>query len=151
VRRQDEWYRRTLAEADSMPEVHSIIVCCHHSPYSNSKMVGSSPAVQEHFVEPYLKARKTSLFISGHAHLYQHFMNADKHFFVIGGGGGLHHPLNKSAGPHVCLEPDYDPLFHFLTVQMCNGALKVISHRLKDDLSGFDEGCDYLIDVPSLP
>ncbi len=150
VKRQDEWYRRTLARADSMPEVHSIIVCCHHSPYSNSKMVGSSPSVQDHFVAPFLKARKTSLFISGHAHLYQHFKNGEKHFFVIGGGGGLHHPLSKNSGPHVCLEPDYDPLFHFLTVQMFNGALKVISHRLKDDLSGFDEGCDYLIDIPPL-
>ncbi len=147
---QNAWYARTLAEVDSMPGVRTTIVCCHHSPYSYSKMVGSSPTVQEYFVKPFLAARKTSLFISGHAHLFQHFRNEDKHFFVIGGGGGLHHPFKKQTGPQVCLEPDYDPLFHYLTVELREGVLLVVSRRLKDRLNGFDEGCDYVIDLPSI-
>lgn len=145
---QNAWYTRTLAELDSAADVRTIIVCCHHSPYSHSKMVGSSPAVQQFFVAPFLKTEKTSVFISGHAHMFQHFRTGEKHFFVIGGGGGLHHPLRKHIGPEVCLEPDYDPLFHYLTVELCGDALRLVSHRLKDNFSGFDEGCDYLIDVP---
>ena len=147
---QNDWYAHTLALLDTAPDVRTIIVCCHHSPYSQSKLVGSSTAVQEHFVAPFRNARKTSLFISGHAHLFQHFRMDDKHFFVIGGGGGLHHPLSTAPTAHVCLEPDYNPLFHYLTVELCGSTLKVVSHRLKDDRSGFDEGCDYRIDVPAL-
>ena len=148
---QNAWYARTLAELDSAADVRTIIVCCHHSPYSHSKMVGSSPAVQQHFVAPFLKAGKTSAFISGHAHMFQHFRTGSKHFFVIGGGGGLHHPVSKRIGPEVCLEPDYNPLFHYLTAQLCGDALHLVSHRLKDNFTGFDEGCDYLIDVPYAP
>ena len=146
---QDLWYQQALAQVDSLPGVRAAIVCCHHSPYSYSKMVGSSAPVQEHFVEPFLKARKTALFISGHAHLFQHFSAEGKHFFVIGGGGGLHHPFRKNTGPQVCLEPDYDPLFHYLTVRLCQGTLQLISHRLNDGMSGFDAGCDYRIELPS--
>lgn len=147
VRVQDAWYARTLQELDSMPSIRSIVVCCHHSPYSTSKLVGSSPAVQQHFVAPFLKTRKTSLFISGHAHLFQHFSMEGKHFFVIGGGGGSHHPLQNKPGLNVCLEPEYNPLFHYLSLRLCDNALQVVSHRLSDDLSGFDNGCDYVIPV----
>ena len=149
MRVQDAWYARTLHELDSLPSVRSIVVCCHHSPYSSSKLVGNNTAVQAHFVDPFLKARKTGLFISGHAHLFQHYSTDQKHFFVIGGGGGSHHPLRKDPGPNVCLEPDYNPLFHYLSVRLCNNTLQVVSHRLSDDLSGFDDGCDYVIPVPA--
>jgi hypothetical protein len=109
--------------------------------------VGSNTKVQEHFVAPFMKARKTTLFISGHAHLFQHFSREGKHFFVIGGGGGSHHPMRKEPGALACLEPDYNPLFHYLSVQLCGNLLKVVSHRLSDDLSGFDDGCDYAIPI----
>lgn len=145
---QLEWYTSTLARLDTAPDVRTILVCCHHSPYSYSKLVGSSSAVQQLFVAPFLKARKTSLFLSGHAHLFQHFQKQDKHFFVIGGGGGLHHPLRSNPGPEVCLEPDYDPLFHYLTVQLCGNVLKLVSRRMNDDYAGFDDGCDYTIPLP---
>lgn len=142
---QNNWLTSTLAKLDSSQEVLAVVVCCHHSPYSNSKMVGSSPAVQDRFVTPFMKARKTRLFISGHAHLYQHFRMEEKHFFVIGGGGGLHHPVSRTPGPYVCLEPEYTPLFHYLSVQRQVASLSIVSHRLRDDLSGFDEGCTYLL------
>ena len=134
------WYRSTLAALDTARDVRTIIVCCHHSPYSDSRIVGSNEDVQRLFVAPFLKASKTALFISGHAHLFQHFSKEGKHFFVIGGGGGLHHPLSKKAGPEVSLDPGYDPLFHYLTVQRCGTRLRVVSRRLKDDFSGFEDG-----------
>jgi predicted nicotinamide N-methyase len=148
VAQQDAWYASALAAADNAPDVRVIIVCCHHSPYSDSKLVGSSPAVQTHFVAPFLKARKSAVFITGHAHLFQHFRVQGKDLFVIGGGGGLHHPLKKHLGAEVCLEPDYDPIFHYLTVQLCGNVLVLVSRRLNDSFSGFDDGCDYRIAVP---
>lgn len=149
IAQQQAWYARTLAEADSLPGVRTVIVCCHHSPYSHSKLVGSSEVVQERFVAPFMAARKTSLFISGHAHMFQHFQQKEKHFYVIGGGGGLHHPRQRDPGPEVCLEPDYDPLFHYLTVRICGDHLEVVSRRLLDDHLGSDAGCEYTIPLPS--
>ena len=137
---QLQWYGSTLAVLDTTKSVAVIIVCCHHSPYSESKIVGSNKDVQALFVAPFLEASKTQLFITGHAHLFEHFSKEDKHFFVIGGGGGLHHPLSKKPGPEVSLDPGYDPLFHYLTVQLCDGRLKVVSRKLTDDFSGFEDG-----------
>lgn len=148
---QDRWYTNALAQADSTPDIRAVIVCCHHSPYSSSKLVGSSPQVQQHLVPPFMRSAKAGLFITGHAHLFQHFMKEQKHFFVIGGGGGLHHPLKKDPGPEVCLEPDYDPLFHYLTVSLCDDTLKVVSHRLDAGFDAFDVGCDYVIPLPPDP
>src|SRR5204862_8046548 len=63
---QDAWYMRTLAELDQANDVRAVIVCCHHSPFSNSRLVGSSPAVQRHFVPPFLNTTKACVLISGH-------------------------------------------------------------------------------------
>jgi hypothetical protein len=65
LRTQQEWYRAMLAELDTAADIRTVLVCCHHSPYSDSKLVGSNEEVQARFVEPFLKASKTTLFISG--------------------------------------------------------------------------------------
>ena len=94
---QQKWY---LAEMDSLDEdasVKAVIVCTHHSPFSNSKVVGSSPKVQEAFIPRFESSPKTKLFITGHSHNLECFEGTHgKRFLVIGGGGGLDQPL--SAG-----------------------------------------------------
>ncbi len=140
IRTQDEWYRAMLAGLDTAADVRTVIVCCHHSPYSSSKLVGSNEDVRSHFVQPFMKAGKTTLFISGHAHLFQHFTKSDKHFFVIGGGGGLHHPINQKPGTEVSLEPDYDPMFHYLAVRYCDGFVTVESRALREDCTACEVG-----------
>jgi hypothetical protein len=150
IREQDEWYRKTLAMLDTCADVRAVIVCCHHSPFSYSKLVGSNPNVQRHFVAPFLEHQKTRLFFSGHAHLFQHFHKGGKDFFVIGGGGGLIHPLRRRTGPEVALAPEYAPLFHYLTVQRSDTHLRVVSRRLVDDMSVFEDGAIFEFELPEV-
>lgn len=84
---QVSWYRDRLRELDEDSTVTSIIVACHHPPYSNSKLVGDDGLVQMEFVLPYMQSKKTKLFVCGHSHSYEHFMIEGKHFINSGGAG----------------------------------------------------------------
>jgi UDP-2,3-diacylglucosamine pyrophosphatase LpxH len=135
---QNRWYKNKLTQLDADSTIKFIIVGCHHSPYSNSKIVGSSKWVQENFVIPFIQSKKCKLFLSGHAHVFEYFKMKGKDFMVIGGGGGLHHPLNKNENAFKSETPNYNPLFHYLTVNLLNGRLQIISHQLKNDFIGFE-------------
>ena len=140
LKKQNDWYSGKLKELDSMNEVKIIIVCCHHSPYSASKLVGSSYGVQENFVKPFLKYKKCRMFVSGHAHLFQHFKIQGRDFLVIGGGGGLRHPMKKGGIDQKDLASDYKPEFHYLEVLRFGNRLEVISRKLNKDFTGTEEG-----------
>jgi hypothetical protein len=146
ILKQDEWYKAELLKLDSMPGIKCIIVGCHHSPYSDSKIVGSSVPVQEKFVPAFLATRKCKLFISGHAHLFQHFKVSGKDFLVIGGGGGLNHPLKKKSCGQKDLASDYKPMFHYLTVKRYADHFEIISRKIKNDFSGVEDGLIFDID-----
>lgn len=138
--KQAAWYQSTLNALDSNEAIKAVIVTCHHAPYSNSKIVGSSKPVQQNFVPAYISSKKSRLFITGHAHNFEHFKIMGKDFLVIGGGGGLHQPLDNSEKriPDMALE--YKPLFHYLSVQRVADELLVTSHFLKNDFATFDTG-----------
>lgn len=88
IETQTEKYSQLLAELDADPEVRGVIVASHHPPYSNSDL-GGFAHVEEHFARPFIEARKTKLFLSGHVHSYERFSLRDKgKFFVVSGGGG---------------------------------------------------------------
>jgi UDP-2,3-diacylglucosamine pyrophosphatase LpxH len=110
--KQQEWYTTTLASLDLADSIKSVIVCCHHAPFSNSKIVKCSNKVQEHFVPAYIQSKKAQLFITGHAHAFEHFKIKGKDFLVIGGGGGLHQPLNNSEGSLPDLAVEYKPIIY---------------------------------------
>jgi len=93
---QQKWYQETIKKFDDDSAVSIVIVGCHHSPYTNSNIVSPSSEVQTFFVKPFLHSTKAKVFLSGHSHAYEHFRVSDKDFFVIGGGGGLLHPLLQS-------------------------------------------------------
>ena len=146
---QKNWYKTKLAELDSSEDIKAIIVCCHHSPYTNSRIVGSNKRVQEQFVPDYIASKKAKLFLSGHAHAFEHFKIKGKDFFVIGGGGGLHQPLKNSVNSHMDFALHYKPKFHFLSVKSVDDHhLSVTSHFLKNDFSGFDTGFSFCTAVP---
>ena len=138
--KQLDWYRETLAKLDADPSIQFVISGCHHSPFTNSKIVGASKDVQDKFVPLFLASKKSRLFISGHSHNFEHFQKNGKDFLVIGGGGGLHQPLRTGEGCSADLAADYKPQFHYLTVKRCNGELKVCSVQLKKDFSCFEDG-----------
>ncbi|RYY39274.1 MAG: metallophosphoesterase [Chitinophagaceae bacterium] len=137
---QQRWYTETLGSLGADPAVLYIIVSCHHSPYTNSKIVGVSHAVQQRFVPAFLQTPKARLFLSGHSHNYEHFHIGGKDFMVIGGGGGLHQPLRPGKDELSDVATDYKPMFHYLTVKRKKDHLVVTSHQLTGDFSLFEDG-----------
>jgi len=140
INNQNTWYIQKLAALDADPAVKFVIVGCHHSPYTNSKIVGPSIPVQRNFVPAFIKSKKCVLFLSGHSHNFERFKVEGKYFLVIDGGGGLHQPLNASNAKFHDLSSDYKPMFHYLEVRRDHDALQVLSRQLKPDFSGFTDG-----------
>ena len=142
--KQLDWYKNTLEKLDADSSVQYIITGCHHSPFTNSKIVGPSTAVQQKFVPPFIKSKKSRLFLSGHCHGFEHYKVEGKDFLVIGGGGGLNQPLRKN-GSHPDLAESYKPMFHYLTVRRNCDGLQVTSYQLKKDFSAFEHGLELKI------
>lgn len=148
LEKQQQWYRATLQSLDQDPAVAVTIVACHHAPYSNSKIVGSSENVQRYFVPDFLTSRKARLFITGHSHNYEQFRRGGKDFLVIGGGGGLTQPLSEKKDRLNDLSTSYKPPFHYLLMTRSPRALCLTSRYLKSDFSGFEEGLSFSIACP---
>jgi hypothetical protein len=142
---QVKWYKETLQKLDADSSIHFIISGCHHSPFTNSKIVGANKDVQEKFVPLFMSSKKSKLFITGHSHNYEHFKTGGKDFFVIGGGGGLHQPLRTGEDCSADLAHDYKPEFHYLSVKRTGNQLKVSSVQLKKDFSCFEDGQSMVI------
>jgi len=137
VAAQKEWYKQTMTSLDAADSIRAVIVCCHHAPFTNSKIVGCSHKVQDYFVEDYISSKKAQLFITGHAHAFEHFKVKGKDFVVIGGGGGLNQPLKKDGKSFTDVATGYKPPFHYLSVQRTGDLLSVTSHAINDDFQSF--------------
>jgi UDP-2,3-diacylglucosamine pyrophosphatase LpxH len=142
---QQAWLAATLKELDTNASVKLVITTCHHAPFSNSKVVGSSESAQEHFLPAFRQSKKAKLFMTGHSHAFEHFNKEGKDFVVIGGGGGIHQPLREGDSLKD-LAPAYKPMFHFVTMTRTTRSLLLSSHFLKDDFSGFALG--YQLELP---
>lgn len=147
---QENWYKQTLQKLDADSSIQFIITGCHHSPYTNSKIVGCSKDVEQKFVVSFLASEKSRLFVSGHSHNFEHFKKEGKDFLVIGGGGGLHQPLKTGANTLPDVDAGYKPQFHYLTVKRHADCLEVKSFQLKNDFSSFEEGKSLVIKKYSL-
>lgn len=148
--RQQTWYDSTLQNLDSDPGIKGIIVACHHAPYSNSKVVGSSKPVQGRFVPSFIRSRKAILFMTGHSHNFEYFKIKEKVFLVIGGGGGLHQPLDTSQHRLPDLAGGYKPMFHYLKLTIYPERLHLISRSLNKDFSGFTDSFSFDIKIPEI-
>jgi UDP-2,3-diacylglucosamine pyrophosphatase LpxH len=142
---QQAWLKSELAKLDHDPTIKIAIVSCHHAPYSNSKIVGSSESVQKYFVPLFLQSTKSKLFITGHSHAFEHFKKEGKDFLVIGGGGGIHQPLKSENSDFQDLAPTYKPMFHYLNMTRQGNSLSLVSRSLKKDFSGFETGYTFTI------
>lgn len=143
---QQRWYIATLHNLDSNNAVRTILVTCHHAPYSNSRIVGSSTQVRHYFLPAFMQTKKCRLFITGHAHAFEHFNYSGKDFLVIGGGGGLHQPLDTSMNRLPDIASGYKPMFHYLSIAREGDKLVVTSHFLKADFSAIQKG--YTFEIP---
>jgi len=146
---QAAFYDKALAQAEADSAVKGIIVCCHHPPYTNGRINEPLVRAQTDFVPPFLKTKKCLLFLSGHTHAAEHFVHEGKPFLVLGGGGGLLHPL------FIGRDRKYEDLFpsraekrfyHFLKVRIGEAGLVVNFEVLKRDLSGFTSVDQFSID-----
>jgi hypothetical protein len=142
---QNAWYKNKLTSLDNDPAIKFIIVGCHHSPYTNSRIVRPSTLVQKNFVPLFIQSKKCALFISGHSHNFERFNVQGKYFLVIGGGGGLHQPLNANNDIMHDLSSNYKPEFHYLEVRRDGDELKIVSRQLKADFSGFKDGLKFKV------
>lgn len=140
IDKQDAWYNSTLQRLDSNASVKFVIVGCHHSPYTNSKVVNPSVRVQQKFVAPFQKSKKCVLFLSGHSHNFEQFKVDGKRFLVIGGGGGINQDVHTNKENTHDLSANYKPMFHYIEVKRIRDSLQVTSRQLKADFSGFDNG-----------
>lgn len=145
IAQQQNWLTTILRGLDEDRGIVTTIVACHHAPFSNSKIVGSSKAVQEHFVPAFLASPKAKLFITGHSHNYEQFRHEGKDFLIIGGGGGLSQPLSEKPDRLNDLSTSYKPQFHYLAMQRRSHQLCLTSRYLKEDFSGFAEGLSFSI------
>ena len=141
ISEQNRWFKETLLKFDNDPGINFIIVAAHHSPFSNSKIVGMNEDVQKYFVPPFIGSSKAKVFISGHAHAFEHFKVEGKDFLVIGGGGGLQHPL--FTGRDAKYKNLYDSLsettmFHFLEVDNFTDSLKFKVMMLNKNFTSFE-------------
>ncbi len=133
------WFRNTLQSYESDSLISFIIVGCHHAPFTNSKIVSPSyddPAMVK-FLDAFYNSSKCKLFLSGHAHSFEHFKFRNKDFLVIGGGGGLLHPLytDKDAKfKDVSDIPLKERIFHYLIVKLYKKNLWVDLKMYSDDL-----------------
>ena len=143
---QDNWYNNAVKKLDNDPAVRFIIVGCHHPPYTNSRAVKPSMAVRQNFVPAFINSKKCVLFLSGHSHNFERFNMQGKCFLVIGGGGGLHQPLNTKEVTHD-ISANYKPMFHYLVIRRFQDSLQIVSKRLKPDFSGFDNGLAFSVPI----
>ena len=137
---QAKWYQTTQETLDADPTIEFIITGCHHSPFTNSRIVAPSKEVEEQFVPAFLQSKKSQLFLSGHCHAFEHYKVGGKDFMVIGGGGGLRQPLRQGIGTLTDLASEYKPMFHYITIRKSADHLHAISLHLKKDFSGFEVG-----------
>lgn len=143
IAKQNSWYKQKLKDLDADRAIKLIIVGCHHSPYTNSKIVKPSAQVQQSFVPPFIASAKCALFLSGHSHNYEQFKVQGKDFVVIGGGGGLHQKVRPNNDIMNDVAADYKPIFHYLEVRRQGSKLEVLSRKLTPDFTAFTDGLKF--------
>jgi hypothetical protein len=127
------WYRDRLDALEKDSSVTSVIVTCHHPPYSNSKEAGDDADVEMDFVNPFVLAKKTKLFVCGHSHAYEHFKVEGKDF-INSGGAGPHHTIKTSVPTKQDLyQAGETRPHHYLKVYPLPDGLKIEMMKLDDD------------------
>ncbi|MEO5683954.1 MAG: metallophosphoesterase [Chitinophagaceae bacterium] len=146
--RQQQWYIKTIDSLNHHAGIKGIIVACHHPIFTNSNMVKPSATVRQQFLTLFMATPKCVLFITGHAHAFEHFRYQQKDFLVIGGGGGLHQPLSAKANMPADIAAAYKPMFHYLQLRRYGSLLQLRSYHLAADFSTFTAGYSAVIATP---
>jgi hypothetical protein len=133
---QVNWYRDELEKFEKDPNIDHVMVCSHAPPFTNSRVVGPSNEVKTLFADPFIQASKTRIFLSGHAHTYERFRVANKHFIVSGGGGGPRHKVQTDSRKRLFNDLFEGPelrFFHFCEIESRDRYLIFRVIRLQSD------------------
>lgn len=150
IQKQKKWYVDKIEELEMNDSISAIIVGVHHSPFTNSRIVSPSENVQNDFVPSFLKSDKCKLFISGHAHAFEHFKRSGKDFLVVGGGGGLQHPLlmgDSQRWKDLFPISSSKRMFHYLVCEIKNSRLDLKVMMLNSDFKPFFHAYEISIDT----
>jgi hypothetical protein len=136
IKKQQLWYNSTMDSLNSEKGIKMILICTHHPPYTNSKIVKPSEQVIENFLPKFSESPKSKLFISGHSHNLEFFSNRlKKHFLVIGGGGGLIQPLRSSDKTMFTdlIQQPKKPIYFYLVAERIGNTLHLYARGLQKD------------------
>ena len=148
---QEQWYEDQLRALDADTSVAVVVVGCHHSPFTNSTIVDPSEEVQQRLVPPFFRSRKAVLFLSGHAHASEHFKVGGKDFVVLGGGGGLLHPLltgGRQRWVDLFSHEGERSVFHYLRIVRDGNALQAQVITLANDQTPCTVACGFTVTKP---
>lgn len=130
--KQQTWFEKTISDLEQDSTIKNILVLTHHPPFTNSSVTKDETHVQKAFLKPFVNARKTKAFISGHVHAYERFLKNGKTFIVTGGGGGPRVRLNGRR--HVdSYQAEVPRPFHYLKMIETTSGLQV-------EVKGFVKG-----------
>jgi Icc-related predicted phosphoesterase len=150
---QGAWYARTLDSLQNDSSISSIVVGCHHPPFTNSTIVSENKDVQTRFVPLFARTPKAKLFISGHCHSYERFSEYGKTFVVSGGAGGPKQKViidpAKQRRRDLYIGPAVRP-FHFCTITREKSRLRVRMFKLDEALKSWSLGDDFSLPVECL-
>ncbi len=138
IQRQQVWYMATMDSLEADNGIKMILLCSHHSPYTNSKIVKPSKEVAKFFLPKFFDSPKSMLYISGHSHNLEFFgRDSEKYFLVIGGGGGLTQPL-YAADLRLftdLIQQDKKPVYFYHFTERRGGTLHLFVRGLTKDFS----------------
>jgi predicted phosphodiesterase len=135
---QKNWYKNILDSMENNSDINFIIVCSHHPPYTNSKVVSSSEEIRNNFGISFQSIRKGAIFFSGHCHSYEKFTEGGKYFIVSGGGGGSRQRLDVDKNTREFKDLFSGPeirFFHFCEIETFKDSLKFKVIKLNEDNS----------------
>ncbi|MCX6140756.1 MAG: metallophosphoesterase [Candidatus Kapabacteria bacterium] len=126
--RELRWFKTRMRQLGESSGVKCIVVCGHHPPFTNSTIVPDEHILQQYFVPIFERSEKSRLWLSGHAHAYEHFRHRNVHYVVSGGGGGPRQILyldddlrrHDDFYPGGTVRP-----FHYLLLQRSGVSLRV--------------------------
>jgi Icc-related predicted phosphoesterase len=144
---QQQWFIKIVDSLNNSNSIKGIIVSSHHPVYTNSTVVKPSAMLTKKFLPTFINTKKCILFITGHAHTFEHFQYQNKNFLVIGGGGGIHQKTKTKANMPADISADYKPYFHYLNIKRYGNLLELKSYFLKPDFSGFSGGYSFSINL----
>jgi len=147
INKQNEWYRARLSEYQNDDAIKTVIVCCHHAPFTNSTVVPDDAKVQEYFVAPFKRTPKAKLFMTGHCHSYERFVKHGKQYIVSGGGGGPRQKLLVSGKQRHKDQYNGGAIreFHFCKIVLEPGQLRVQMVKLDDGLASWSVGDEFVV------